>query len=56
MVRALSMQLLSIAPIGIARRMITAIMTSQAGQLWRLKWLTNNDIARGLSRVIIQRI
>ena len=47
---------LSIAPIGIARRMIMAIVTSQAGQVWNLKWLTNKHIARSLSRVIIQRI
>ena len=47
---------LSIAPIGIVRRMIRAIVTSQAGQVSKLKWLSNNHIARSLSRVIIQRI
>ena len=47
---------LSIAPIGIVRRMIRAMVTSQAGQVSKLKWLSNNHIARSLSRVIIQRI
>ena len=47
---------LSIAPIGIVRRMIRAIVTSQVGQVWKLKWLSNNHIARSLSRVVIQKI
>jgi len=33
-----------------------AIMKSQVGQVGKLKWLTNNDLTRSLSWVIILRI
>ena len=49
-------ELVRSTPTGIVRRMIMAIVTSQAGQVWKLKWLSNIHIARSLSRVIIQRI